>query len=107
MLATHLFCSSCIFGSQFASENQFIAVQVVMIFAMMCQVMNITSVCSFMFLEAETGFTMTYEYDQYAMWLTVELVVFTGGIIANVIFLFIRAFIIQKITMSQTNLMHS
>ena len=55
MLATHLFCSLSICGSQFASDKQFIAVQVVMIFAMMCQVMNITSVCSFMFLETQTG----------------------------------------------------
>ena len=50
---------------------------------------------------------MTHQYDQFDKWLNVELIVFTGGIIANVIFLFMRSFIIQKFTIDQRNLMLS
>jgi hypothetical protein len=78
-----------------------------MIFAMIFQVMNIASICSFLFLEASTGEVMTQGYEQFEKWLQIELVVFGGTILAKMIFLFIRSFFIQKLVINAKNLMHS
>jgi hypothetical protein len=56
---THLFCAACIAGSQFTPEKQFVTVQVIMIFSMMCQILNLTFICDYLFLESETNVEMT------------------------------------------------
>jgi|694.fasta_scaffold142731_3 LPS O-antigen subunit length determinant protein (WzzB/FepE family) len=50
MLITHLFAAASMFGSQFAKETWLSAVSITTIVAMALQVMNIISVCDYLFV---------------------------------------------------------
>lgn len=98
MIITHLFAAASMFLSQFAPPTWLSAMSITTIIAMGLQVMNIISICNFLFLKFEIatqdtakGAKMDKEFYEFEIWLTIELVAFVGGIIAHIIFLLIRS----------------
>lgn len=90
----------------------FPVVQVILVLAMSTQIINITCVCNFLFSPNDVNDVLDSSFpggqiDIFKGWLQIELVVFSGGILANMIFLLIRSFVPQKLVLRIENLMHS
>ena len=47
---------------------------------------------------------MSADFDKFKFWLETEIVVFAAGLVANIIYLFIRSFVIQKLTLNVRNM---
>lgn len=47
---------------------------------------------------------MAPNYDEFKFWLEVEVLVFAAGIASNVIYLFVRSFVPEKICLRITNM---
>lgn len=103
MLATHCFCAAILFFSQFAEKESFNLVTVFAVMAMAAQVLNITDICQYLYKEIEPG-TMSPDYVEFINWLKIEVVVFASGLVSNILFLFLRSLVIQRITLNVTNL---
>ena len=111
MFFTHFFAAFTMFASQFVTENYFTAMTVLTIIAMMLQVVNITSVSNFLFVNTESilhtaqGGAMAAEYSEFVTWLCIELCVFIAGIFGHTAFLMVRSILPQKMILSAPNLL--
>lgn len=81
-------------ADQYTNDRFFAIVQVISCAAMVMAVCNVTRICGYMILEADSGIEMSADYDTFKFWLQTEIVVFACGIAANVVYLFVRAFVI-------------
>lgn len=78
--------------------------QVGVCLSMVAQVCNVTLICQFLILEKQFEVDMAPNYDEFRFWLEVEVLVFAAGIASNVIYLFVRSFVQQKITLRVTQM---
>jgi hypothetical protein len=104
MAAVHAFCWLTMMIQQYATERFFEFVQIIQIAAMVSLIFNVTKICEYLILEQSTGIDMSTQYDQFKYWLFIEIIVFASSICSNCIYLLIRSFFIQKITLSVSNL---
>jgi len=104
MAAVHAFCWLTMMIQQYATERFFEFVQIIQIAAMVSLIFNVTKICEYLILEQSTGIDMSTQYDQFKYWLFIEIIVFASSICSNCIYLLIRSFFIQKITLSINNL---
>lgn len=91
-------------ADQYTNNQFFEIVQVISCAAMVLSVCNVTRISEYMIIEAQSGIQMSAEYDKFKFWLETEIVVFAAGLVANIIYLFIRSFVIQKITLKVKNM---
>ena len=64
MIITHLFAAASMFLSQFAPPTWLSAMSITTIVAMGLQVMNIISICDFLFLQFEIATVDTANYEE-------------------------------------------
>jgi len=105
MIAVHLFCFAAMLITQYTPERFFEEANFLSILAMLSQVINITRICSYTVFEYESGILLSREFDIFKYWLMCEVVVFAAGIFGYFLFLLIRSFVIQKITLKVPNLL--
>jgi cellulose synthase/poly-beta-1,6-N-acetylglucosamine synthase-like glycosyltransferase len=106
MLATHVFCT---FASFFAKIENDGSSELVMwkslfiIVAMCLQVLNITTICGFIFSESSIteGVVMSSEFTSFNIWLQIEVAIFASILLSNIMFLFIRSFVTAKVSFSK------
>jgi hypothetical protein len=85
--------------AQFTPEKFFEESNFLLILAMASYVVNITRICNYIVFEYVNNIQLSREFDIFKYWLLCEVVVFATCIFAYTTFLFIRSFIIQKITL--------
>jgi hypothetical protein len=105
MIAVHLFCFTAMISSQYTPERFFEESNFILILAMLSQVINITRICSYTVLEYESSIQLSREFDIFKYWLMCEIVVFAAGIFGYFLFLLIRSFVMQKISLKVNNLL--
>lgn len=95
MGTTHFVCALAIVLPQYFFEKNPLAWQMVTIAAMTLQVTNIAFVCdNFANARVDLGVDqLSKDYTNFAAFLEMEVVVFIGILLANMIFLFIRSLI--------------
>lgn len=101
---THVICFAAQFTEQYINERWFELMQVGVCLSMVAQVCNVTLICQFLILEKQFEVDMAPNYDEFRFWLEVEVLVFAAGIASNVIYLFVRSFVQQKITLRVTQM---
>jgi len=99
MIAVHLLCFTAMILSQFTNERFFEEANLISILAMLSQVVNITRICDYTVLQYESSIPVSREFDIFKYWLMCEIVVFAAGIFGYFVFLLIRSFVTQKMTL--------
>ncbi len=80
MITVHLFCFAANFLSQYTPKSFFEESNFILILAMLFQVINITTICSYSVFEYESSLLLSPEFDIFKYWLICEIVVFAAGI---------------------------
>lgn len=105
MLTSHVANFLILIFCQYVSTAYFNKLQVASVGTMAFSVWNISMVCDQMIFESQNNIQMSVQYDQFKHWLQAELLVFASGIMANIIFLFARVFLPERIQVNETNFM--
>ena len=100
MLATHLFCFISEIIPQLISDYYFNLFQVMTVLSMVTQVCNITQILDYLSEPGPDLNAMTLQYKQFNEWLQIEVVVFTACLFGNILFLLLRAFVKEKVTLT-------
>lgn len=106
MLATHVFCTLASFFAKIENKGRSELVMwksLFIIVAMCLQVLNITTICGFIFSESSIteGVGMSSEFTSFNIWLQIEVAIFASILLSNILFLFIRSFVTTKVRFSK------
>jgi hypothetical protein len=100
MTLTHLLCSISSLAPKFAKSDTIKVDRVFSLIASCLTIFNFIQICHFFFVAEDNATGRTEEYNEFRIWLLIELIVFISGILAHMLFLFMRSLSRQKIQIS-------
>jgi purine-cytosine permease-like protein len=97
MTLTHLLCSLTAIVPKFMKQEKFKFDKVLQLIATCFTIFNFIQICHFFFVAEDNASERTQEYNEFRVWLLVELIVFISGIAAHMLFLLMRSLSKQKV----------
>lgn len=101
LLFNHFLCGAIIITGQRVLPGFFTMVQCLTILAMMSQIVSLILVCQNLFItdKAYDQANLTFEFEEFTGWLSIELWTIIGIIAANSVFLFFRSIFAQRMNL--------